>query len=132
MPYVIVSANGTALSGEGIEIARRVGVRDAARIRLCIVDRVPMPADPMLAEAAREVGFTSQATAGLTLGFVVFVRRGLENDVRLLSHELRHVAQYEACGGIAPFLSAHLPQLVQFGYEDAPFEVDARAHEISP
>jgi hypothetical protein len=68
--------------------------------------------------------------AGLTLGYVVFVRGGFEADIRLLSHEFRHVAQYEACGGIPNFLAAHLRHLVAFGYEDSPFEVDARAHEI--
>jgi hypothetical protein len=44
---------------------------------------------------------------------------------------LLHVAQYEACGGIGGFLAVHLADLVAFGYEDSPFEVDARAHEVS-
>lgn len=38
--------------------------------------------------------------------------------------------QYEARGGIAPFLQQHLADLARFGYEDSPFEVDARAHEV--
>lgn len=44
-------------------------------------------------------------------------------------HEFRHVAQYEAKGGIAGFLAEHLQHLVRFGYEESPFERDARAHE---
>jgi len=72
----------------------------------------------------------SQATAsGMTLGHAIFVRRGEESDVRLMSHELRHVAQYEAAGGVAAFLAKHLADLAAHGYEDSPFEVDARAHE---
>ena len=27
------------------------------------------------------------------------------------------------------FLAAHIPDLMKFGYEDSPFERDARAHE---
>ena len=66
--------------------------------------------------------------AGLTLGYAVFVRRGHET-LRLLSHEFRHVYQYEQAGSIGAFLSVYLPQVVQFGYEQAPFEIDARAHQ---
>ena len=29
------------------------------------------------------------------------------------------------------FLAVHLADLVAFGYEDSPFEVDARAHEVA-
>ena len=56
--------------------------------------------------------------------------KGWEDDLRILSHELRHVAQYEQAGGIAPFLATHLANLAQHGYHDSPYEVDARAHEL--
>jgi hypothetical protein len=119
-----------ALIPPHLEIAKRVGVRHPEEVRICVVDRVPMPADPALSQAAAQVGLTGEGLDGLTLGYVVFVRRGHEMNLRLLSHEFRHVAQYESCGGIPNFLSAHLRHLVSFGYEDSPFEVDARAHEI--
>ncbi len=84
----------------------------------------------MLHAAAEEAGLAAPHMARLTLGYAVFVRRGHES-VRLLSHEFRHVYQYEQAGSIAAFLSAYLPQVVQFGYEQAPLEVDARAHEVA-
>jgi hypothetical protein len=65
---------------------------------------------------------------GLTLGFAIFVRRG-HFSRRTLSHELRHVAQHEEHGGIAPFLPIYLGQVLEFGYTAAPFEKDARGHE---
>jgi hypothetical protein len=34
-------------------------------------------------------------------------------------------------GSIAAFLPTYLQQIVDFGYANAPFEVDARRHEIS-
>lgn len=46
-----------------------------------------------------------------------------------LPQELRHVAQYEACGGIPRFLGVHLADMLEHGYRDSRFEVDARAHE---
>ena len=37
--------------------------------------------------------------------------------------------QYEEAGSIADFLPVYLKQIVEFGYDSAPLEVDARAHE---
>jgi len=67
---------------------------------------------------------------GLTLGYAIFMLGG-HGDVRLLSHECRHVYQYEAHGGIAAFLPVYLAQVVGVGYVSAPFERDARIHEIN-
>ena len=66
---------------------------------------------------------------GLTLGYAVLICRGHESRPRLLSHEFRHVYQYEAAGSIAAFLPAYLEQIVAFGYFNAPLEADARTHE---
>ena len=122
--------DGAALEERFVEIARGSGVRDPQRIRMVIVDEIPLPQDPHLKVAAGSVGLAQGSAAGMTLGYAVIVHRGYERDLRLLSHEFRHVAQYEAAGGIRPFLLVHLPQLVEFGYEDSPYEVDARAHEV--
>ena len=121
---------GAALEPRFAEIARSMGVRDVQKVRIVVVDQIPLPEDPHLKVAAGSVGLAQGSAAGMTLGHAVIVHRGYERDVRLLSHEFRHVAQYEAAGGIRPFLLVHLPQLVEFGYEDSPYEVDARAHEI--
>ena len=47
----------------------------------------------------------------------------------LLSHEFRHVYQYEQAGSIAAFLPGYLQQVVQLGYANTAFERDAEAHE---
>jgi hypothetical protein len=123
--------SGAVLSPALMEIARKAGVQHPEKIRLVVVDQIPLPDEPTLKAAALKVGLSQSSAAGLTLGYAVVVRRGWEGDIRLLSHEFRHVSQYEACGGIQQFLSRHLANLVEFGYEDSPFEVDARAHEVN-
>lgn len=120
---------GVSLNDAGQAIARRVGVQQPDRIRVAIVDDLPRPSHPMLRTAAIEAGFLGPGMAGITLGYSVFVRRGQENT-RLLSHEFRHVCQYEQAGSIAAFLPVYLQQIVEVGYRDAPFEIDARSHEI--
>ena len=123
-------AQGEALAPAQIAIARRVGVREPSKVRIRVVDELPAPQDPRLVAAAGRIGLMPQAASGMTLGYAVLLKRGTENDTRLLSHELRHVAQYEQQGGIRPFLAVHIPHLMKFGYDDSPFERDARAHEI--
>ncbi len=129
------TANYVALSGRPLEeaeaqMARRVGVSQPESIRLLVVDQMPYPEHRMLQAAAMATDFLGPQTAGLTLGHAVLVRRGQES-VRLLSHEFRHVHQYEQAGSIAAFLPVYLEQVLDHGYADAPLEADARAHEIA-
>jgi len=94
-----------------------------------VVDALPLPEDQELRDIATQTGLLGPGMIGLTLGYAVFVCRGHDASVRLLSHEFRHVYQYEVLGSIKLFLPVYLQQIAQFGYGDAPLEVDARAHE---
>jgi hypothetical protein len=114
---------------EGEDLARSVGVRHPEKIRVAMATELPIPDHPALREAAVATGMLGPDMAGLTLGYTVFVRTGYGTP-RLMSHEFRHVAQYEAAGSIDAFLPEYLKQIVEVGYEDAPFEIDARKHEI--
>jgi hypothetical protein len=121
---------GRPLTETFLSLAQRVGVAKPEHIRILNVQRLPMPDDPHLKEAATATGLLGPGMVGLTLGYAVLVCPGYGQDVRLLSHEFRHVHQYEKAGSIADFLFAYLQQIVTVGYNDAPFEVDARAHEL--
>ncbi len=120
---------GSPLFGQIINVAHRVGVRAPESIRIMFVQRLPWPDDPVLAAAANETGLLGPNIVGLTLGYAVFIVAGHET-MRLISHECRHVHQYESYGGINGFLPIYLEQIIVYGYQDAPMEVDARNHEI--
>lgn len=122
-------ASGKKLSDTQATLARAVGVRQVDRVRIQAVDSIPAPDDAQLREAAAQTGLLGPNTVGLVLGYAVFLRKDFESSRRVLSHELRHVYQYECYGSIKAFLSVYLPQLVQFGYAGAPLELDASAHE---
>ena len=125
-----VAAVGLSLSESGLGVARRVGVRHPEQIRIKLVEQLPMPEEPMLKEAAIQTGLLGPHMAGLTLGYNILICRG-QDTVRLLSHECRHVYQYETLGSIAAFLPVYLQQIATVGYDNAQFEIDARAHEFS-
>ena len=120
---------GVASSDMGQGLARKVGVQHPNQIRVAIVDDIPRPSHPMLLAAANSAGFLGPDTGGITFGYSVLVRCGQESN-RLLSHEFRHVFQYEQAGSIAAFLPTYLQQVVELGYMNAPLEIDARSHEI--
>jgi hypothetical protein len=109
--------------------ARAVGVERPEMIRVLVVDEIPSPDDLMLAKAAGTLGFLGSHTAGLALGYSVFIRRG-HLSRRLLSHECRHVAQFEAKGSLAEFLAIYLAEIASIGYDECSFEIDARSHEL--
>lgn len=121
---------GVPLTQQEVEVARAVGVAKPELVRVEIVgDRLPMPEDPELRAAAVQAGLLGPGMVGMTLGHSIFICRGHKTR-RLLSHELRHVHQYEKCGSIAAFLPVYLMQIIEKGYSDAEFERDARAHEL--
>jgi hypothetical protein len=123
-----VELNGVALDKAGVAIARMAGVQHPELVRISVVDSLPLPEDPNLRMAALRTGLLGPGMIGLTLGYSILICRGHET-VRLLSHELRHVHQYEEHGSIAAFLPVYLQQIAACGYQDAPFEIDARTHE---
>jgi hypothetical protein len=124
-----VASLGMALTEPLQDIARRVGVQRPELIRVKLVDRLPLPEEPVLRQAAIETGLLAPNMVGLTLGHSIFLVNG-HDDIRLISHECRHVYQFETLGSIETFLPVYLQQIVDFGYENAPLEIDARTHEV--
>jgi hypothetical protein len=68
----------------------------------------------------------SADTDGLTAGYGVIVRLDCTRNLRLLTHEFVHVAQYERLGREG-FLQEYIQQIAAHGYLNAPFEQEAEA-----
>lgn len=124
-----VASTGEPLDASGLSDAKTVGVQRPERVRVLMVDHLPLPSDSDLQAAALETGLLGPTMTGLTLGHSILIRHG-QMSRRLLSHECRHVFQYEQAGSIAEFLPLYLQSIMQVGYFDSPFEKDARAHEM--
>ncbi|HJT81304.1 MAG TPA: hypothetical protein VJ719_08920 [Chthoniobacterales bacterium] len=117
--------NGVPLTDSEMEDARAVGVRQPDRVRLLPVKIVPWPGAATLRSAAKAVGFATDATCGLTLGYGIFIREDYWRDRALVAHELVHIAQYERLGGVGPFLRQYLGECLTVGYVNAPLEREA-------
>ena len=125
-----IATSGMPLNDSEISLAREVGVQRPDQIRISLVECLPLPKDPNLREAALQTGLLGPNMVGLTLGYSVMVCKG-HLTKRILSHEFRHVYQYECHGSIAEFLPVYLQQIIEFEYANCPLEVDARAHEVN-
>jgi hypothetical protein len=121
-------SKGVPLTDCGMRLARAVGVQRPELVRAVEVPSLPLPPDPELRLAALEAGLLGPGMVGLTLGYAIYIVQGNASS-RLIAHECRHVYQYETAGSIAAFLPIYLRQIVEYGYELAPLEVDARTHE---
>lgn len=99
---------GVPLSPQQLADAARVGIKDAARVRVLPVDRIPMPENPELAEAARRAQIITDASPAVTIGYGILVRIDRWKDRELLVHQLVHVAQCERFGGLDAFVEIYL------------------------
>lgn len=125
-----ILAVGEALTSKEIDLATQMGVNRPDLIRLQLVDRLPMPEHPMLAQAAISTGLMGPGIVGLTLGYGIYLCQGYRTS-QLVSHECRHVYQYEQAGSIDAFLDVYLQQIAQHGYARAPLELDAYSHQVT-
>jgi hypothetical protein len=123
-----VLASGRALTDIEAKLAVAVGVRDRDRVRLKFFTQIPRPDNPELRALGVQTGLLGPHIRGITFGHAIYIRHGQATN-RLISHELRHVHQYEAAGSIAAFLGTYLEQIAIVGYERAPLELDAQRHE---
>lgn len=121
---------GAALDIHGQALARSVGVRSPELIRVHVTDELPIPDDNELRLIAFQTDLLGAGMRALTLGYGVSVRKAYAASARVLSHEFRHVYQYEMLGSIREFLPVYFAEVARYGYNNAPLEIDARTHEI--
>jgi hypothetical protein len=121
----LILKEGAPLSAQGLSDAKLVGVANPEKIRLLKVSRVPMPAHPVLMQAAQETGLISPDTGGMAIRYGIFVRHDCWTDRSLIAHECVHTSQYERFGGIRQFLERYLRECVEIGYPGAPLEQEA-------
>lgn len=99
---------GAPLSPRQLADAVRAGVQDAERVRVLVVDRVPMPDDVELADAARRAQIITDASRGVAIGYGIIIRADSWHNRELLLHQLVHVAQCERSGSLESFVAEYL------------------------
>jgi hypothetical protein len=104
----LVLAHGFPLTARLLDDARLAGVRDCSKIRVLIVNRIPLPDQPELAEATRNAGIITNETRCVAFGHAIIIRDDCWGDRELLLHNLIHLAQCEESGGLEPWIHRYL------------------------
>lgn len=116
--------HGSILNEGRRQLARRAGVKEPDRVRLRLVPEIRLPEEEDLRLAARALGLNGCAEA-LTLGYGILIREEHGNDENVIAHEVVHVAQCERLGGLLNFLTVYFKECNQYGYGEAPMELEA-------
>ena len=90
---------GVPLAPAQIADAQLAGVQDSSRVRVLVVDRIPLPDDEELAKAARLGQIITEASRGVAIGHGIIIRADSWQNRELLLHQLVHVAQCERRAG---------------------------------
>jgi hypothetical protein len=124
----LILATGRFLTDVEWRLALASGVQKPSDVRLKLVKQIPTPDNPELRLIANQTGIIGPDTGAITLGRGIYILDGRLSN-RLLSHELRHVHQYERAGTLQAFLQTYLLQIATVGYDQAPLELDAQRYE---
>jgi hypothetical protein len=100
--------HGAPLTVRQLADARQAGVQDCAKVRVLVVDRIPLPEDDELAEAACRAQIITDACRGIAVGHGIVIRADSWQNRELLLHQMVHVAQCERSGGLEPFVMEYL------------------------
>jgi hypothetical protein len=103
-----VLKHGVPLNRAQLADARRAGVDNTGRVRILVVDRIPLPEDRELADAGRRAQIITDASKAVAIGYAIIVRADSWQNRELLLHQLVHVAQCERSGGLEIFVGEYL------------------------
>jgi hypothetical protein len=124
----LILAYGHSISARQSSDAFQVGVQHWERIRLLIVDRIPVPDHAELAEIAARTQILTPASRAFTLGYGIIVRADSWGDRELLLHNFVHVAQCERAGGLEQWIHQYLSdRLTCDDFSLGNFENEARS-----
>jgi hypothetical protein len=103
-----ILTRGAALGQRDTDDAGLVGVQEPSRVRVLVVDRIPLPYNEALAEASRRAQIITDASRGVAIGHGIIIRDDCWGDRELLVHQLVHVAQCERSGGLEQWVKQYL------------------------
>jgi hypothetical protein len=123
-----VLKHGIRLNPDQNVDADLAGVTEPSRVRVLVVDRVPLPEDKELAAAARHAQIITDSSRGVAIGHAIIIRADSWRNRELFLHQLIHVAQCERNGGLDNFVMKYLlDRTTSRDFSVGSFEDEARS-----
>ncbi|OCQ23613.1 hypothetical protein A7985_06625 [Pseudoalteromonas luteoviolacea] len=118
---------GKSLSDRELSLAKEIGITNPEKIKIVYVEEVPFPHENFALKTLGEaLGFIGEGIINnaQVFGYTIYVRNGFDLNKPKLAHELVHVLQMERMG-LDNVVTQHFSDLAQYGYNNAPLEVEA-------
>lgn len=118
---------GEPLDEKQLVIANEIGIKNSEKVRLVYVDEVPFPYENVVLKVVGEaLGFIGEGIINnaQVFGYSIYIRKEYQLTTANLAHELVHVLQIER-SSLAQVVTQHFSDLVKYGYENSPLEVEA-------
>lgn len=125
---ILIFQRGAALSDQQMEDARRVGLRRPEKVRVLISDTVPFPFDPVMQQAAVEMGILGNTAKGATFGYGIWLHSDYADNRYLLVCQLALLARQEKLGNLERFLKIYLKECIEEGDGHCRMEREAYEH----
>lgn len=121
-----MATHARQLNSQEQALAKEVGVKDPTRVRIALVEEMPLPHEEPLRTMALKLGYGNQSIAGGSIGHLVWINKRHAGNRALLAHELVHVAQQEHMSQ-EQYFRRYMVELAVVGYARSPLEVEANA-----
>jgi hypothetical protein len=118
---------GESLDEKQLVIAKEIGIKNPEKVRLVYVEEVPFPYENLMLKVVGEaLGFIGDGIINnaQVFGYSIYIRKGYQLTTPNLAHELVHVLQIER-SSLEQVITQHFADLVKYGYDDSPLEVEA-------
>ena len=126
----VIQRTGVPLTEAQMADARQIGVAHPERVRLLRVPAIPTPnQNGELVVLVHMMGLILTWSRALSLRYGIFICENWWGERRAVVHELVHTRQYEQLGGLEEFLNTYIRECNDFGYDNAPLELEARKIE---
>ncbi len=121
-----VRRSGAALTASQARDARLAGVQNPGRVRILPVDEIKIHGIGLMQKLAPGLQLVRPDSRAMTFGYGIIIRRMYAKDRAVLLHHLVHVAQMEELGGSENYIKRYVNDCLQFGYGNAPLEIQAK------
>ncbi len=122
---VILNAGAPLMDYETLD-ARLAGVRQPERLRLLQVDHLRLTSIGLLRRVLPALEIVRPTSVAMTLGYGIYICKSSRHNREVLVHHFVHAAQSERLGGIDHYISTYIQQCLEYGYNAAPLELEAR------
>lgn len=122
---------GIPLDESQWEMAKKIGISEPGRIRVWKAAGMPAPGNPVLMAAMQLAAMSPHHAMGISFRYGIYLHTSIQDDRRVLAHELTHTLQYERLGSIDAFLQHYVAECLDPGYPAGPLEQEARRMEAA-